>query len=83
VPHSSAKKNQMSSCQSITILGATGSIGSSTLKVIAFHPERYSVYAISGFYQLDNLAALAQKVQPNIIVVTNTHDSFALSILLP
>ena len=31
--------------QHITILGATGSIGVSTLDVVARHPERYRVYA--------------------------------------
>ena len=29
----------------ITILGATGSIGESTLAVLAEHPERFSAYA--------------------------------------
>ena len=34
--------------QYITILGATGSIGVSTLDVLARHPEQYSVYALSA-----------------------------------
>ena len=33
---------------SVTVLGATGSIGVSTLDVIARHPERYRVYALTG-----------------------------------
>jgi len=32
--------------QQITVLGATGSIGLSTLDVIARHPERYQVFAL-------------------------------------
>ncbi|HAJ85566.1 MAG TPA: hypothetical protein DEP73_19800, partial [Pseudomonas sp.] len=33
----------------ITILGATGSIGLSTLDVVARHPDRYDVFALTGF----------------------------------
>ena len=36
------------SVQSVTVLGATGSIGKSTLDVIARHPERYRVYALTA-----------------------------------
>src|SRR5476651_2060036 len=43
--------------QRITILGATGSIGVSTLDVLARHPDRYSVYALSGHSRIDELAA--------------------------
>ena len=32
----------------ITLLGATGSIGRSTLDVIARHPERYQVFAVTA-----------------------------------
>jgi 1-deoxy-D-xylulose-5-phosphate reductoisomerase len=42
--------------QSITILGATGSIGESTLDVIARHPDKYSVFALTGNTQIQKLA---------------------------
>ena len=35
----------MSAVQSVTVLGATGSIGDSALDVIARHPDRYRVFA--------------------------------------
>ena len=35
----------------VTVLGATGSIGSSTLDVIARHPDRLGVFAISAATQ--------------------------------
>ena len=38
----------MSGPQQITVLGATGSIGLSTLDVIARHPDRYQVFGLSG-----------------------------------
>ena len=38
--------------QQITILGATGSIGQNTLAVIALHPERYQVFALTAHSQI-------------------------------
>ena len=51
--------------QSITILGATGSIGESTLDVIARHPDKYSVFALTGNTQIQKLATqcLLHRVQ--------------------
>lgn len=57
--------------QWITVLGATGSIGSSTLDVIARHPEKYRVYALTGHSRLDELFELAQKFSPKVIVVAD------------
>lgn len=34
--------------QWITVLGATGSIGKSTLDVISRHPEKYAVFALTA-----------------------------------
>ena len=44
--------------QQVTVLGATGSIGLSTLDVIARHPQRYQVFALTGFSRLAELEAL-------------------------
>ena len=59
----------MSSPQQITVLGATGSIGLSTLDVIARHPERYQVFALSGFTRLNELHALCVRHSPQFAVV--------------
>ncbi|VVP73201.1 1-deoxy-D-xylulose 5-phosphate reductoisomerase [Pseudomonas fluorescens] len=59
----------MSRPQQITVLGATGSIGLSTLDVIARHPERYQVFALSGFTRLSELLALCIKHAPRFAVV--------------
>lgn len=53
-----------SSKQNLAILGATGSIGDSTLAIVRAHPERFCVYALSGFGQLDKLFALCQEFRP-------------------
>jgi 1-deoxy-D-xylulose-5-phosphate reductoisomerase len=55
--------------QQITVLGATGSIGLSTLDVIARHPERYQVFALSGFTRLSELRALCVRHAPRFAVV--------------
>ncbi|MBF8754657.1 1-deoxy-D-xylulose-5-phosphate reductoisomerase [Pseudomonas guariconensis] len=59
----------MSRPQRITVLGATGSIGLSTLDVIARHPERYQVFALSGYSRLDELLALCVRHRPAYVVV--------------
>jgi 1-deoxy-D-xylulose-5-phosphate reductoisomerase len=55
--------------QQITVLGATGSIGLSTLDVIARHPARYQIFALSGFSRLAELEALCLRHRPRFAVV--------------
>ncbi|MBV4460058.1 1-deoxy-D-xylulose-5-phosphate reductoisomerase [Pseudomonas sp. COR58] len=59
----------MSRPQQITVLGATGSIGLSTLDVIARHPDRYRAFALSGFSRLSELLALCVRHVPQFAVV--------------
>ncbi|WP_046784285.1 1-deoxy-D-xylulose-5-phosphate reductoisomerase [Pseudomonas putida] len=61
----------MTALQRITVLGATGSIGLSTLDVIARHPERYQVFALSGYSRIDQLLALCVLHRPAYAVVPN------------
>ena len=57
--------------QTVTVLGATGSIGCNTLDVINRHPEKYRVFAISGHSQLELLMELAQKCAPRYVVIAD------------
>ncbi|WP_017906270.1 1-deoxy-D-xylulose-5-phosphate reductoisomerase [Pseudomonas asplenii] len=59
----------MSRPQQVTVLGATGSIGLSTLDVIARHPRRYQAFALSGFSRLAELLALCVRHRPRFAVV--------------
>ena len=59
----------VSRVQQVTVLGATGSIGLSTLDVIARHPEQYQVFALTGFSRLDELLALCVQHRPVCAVV--------------
>jgi len=53
----------------ITLLGATGSIGASTLDVLARHPERFQVHALTGVRRLDVLAEHCRAFAPARVVV--------------
>ena len=55
--------------RTLTVLGATGSIGVNTLDVVAQHPELYRVFAISGATQLDKLLAQCKQFAPRYAVV--------------
>lgn len=55
--------------QQVCILGATGSIGQSTLKVLAQHPERYAVYALSAQHRMSALVELCRKYQPKRVAI--------------
>ncbi len=57
--------------QWVTVLGATGSIGRSTLEVIALHPERYRVFALTGHRQIDLLARQCARFEPRQVVVAD------------
>jgi 1-deoxy-D-xylulose-5-phosphate reductoisomerase len=55
--------------QRIAVLGSTGSIGESTLDVIARHPDRLGVYALSAHSRMDKLAAQAAASGAQVVVV--------------
>ncbi|CAG2140687.1 1-deoxy-D-xylulose 5-phosphate reductoisomerase [Cupriavidus campinensis] len=68
--------------QRITILGATGSIGESTLDVVRRHPDRYSVHALSAHRQVDKLAAACVEFRPAHAVVGSADAARQLETLL-
>lgn len=55
--------------QRVTVLGATGSIGESTLDVLARHPERYEVYALTANRSVDAILRQAQQCRPRVLVL--------------
>jgi len=62
----------MTTIQNIAILGATGSIGASTLDVIARHPSRFRVAALTANRQVDELAELCKRHRPDYACVADT-----------
>jgi 1-deoxy-D-xylulose-5-phosphate reductoisomerase len=57
--------------QNIAILGATGSIGASTLDVIARHPSRFRVAALTANRRVDELAELCRRHRPDYVCVAD------------
>lgn len=61
----------MSQPLQVTVLGATGSIGLSTLDVIARHPQAYRVFALTGFSRVAELSQLCLQHRPQYAVVAD------------
>ncbi|MEI6301479.1 MAG: 1-deoxy-D-xylulose-5-phosphate reductoisomerase [Betaproteobacteria bacterium] len=68
--------------QNITILGATGSIGRSTLDVVARHPGRYKIYALTANRKHDELAELCRLHRPEYAVMADAARAPALADVL-
>ena len=68
--------------QRITILGSTGSIGASTLDVIARHPDRYIVHALTAHTRVEELASQCEQFHPNVAVVGSAESALALTQIL-
>lgn len=57
--------------QNITILGATGSIGLSTLDVVASHPDKFHIVALTAHSNVDKLITLARVHHPDYLVIAD------------
>ena len=68
----------MAGVKQITVLGATGSIGQSSLALVRQHPDRFTVYGLVAGRDFNRLAALAHEFKPKIIGI---HDQTNLSAL--
>ncbi len=55
----------------LTILGATGSIGTQALDVVRQHPDRFEVYALTANNNVERLAQQVREFQADIAVITN------------
>lgn len=56
--------------QSVCILGVTGSIGQSTLKILSQHPDKYSVFAVSAHSRISELVEICKQFRPKVVVVS-------------
>ncbi|WIM06209.1 MAG: 1-deoxy-D-xylulose-5-phosphate reductoisomerase [Candidatus Nitricoxidivorans perseverans] len=65
--------------QRLTILGATGSIGASTLNVVVRHPDRFEVVALTGHRRIDVLAEQCRRFSPRYAVVGEAGDAASLA----
>jgi 1-deoxy-D-xylulose-5-phosphate reductoisomerase len=65
--------------QRITVLGSTGSIGTNTLDVVARHPERFEVFALSAATQVDALLAQCARFAPRYAVMASPEHARELA----
>jgi 1-deoxy-D-xylulose-5-phosphate reductoisomerase len=63
----------MSTPRSIAILGSTGSIGRSTLAVIALHPDLYKVAMLGAFNSWQTIVEQAKAFRPDIVVLVDAN----------
>ena len=66
----------------VTILGSTGSIGTSTLDVIRRHPDRLSVYALTANRSVSAMKAQCLEFQPAVAVMRDEDAAIALNLEL-
>ena len=62
----------------ITILGATGSIGKSTLEVLALHPEQYQIVALTAHKNVERMTNLCQTYKPTYAVMVDNQAATEL-----
>ncbi len=65
--------------QRLCILGATGSVGTSTLDVVELHPERFEVFALSAHSRIDLLFDLCVTWSPRCAIVSDAAQAGALA----
>ncbi|QDX80505.1 1-deoxy-D-xylulose-5-phosphate reductoisomerase [Denitratisoma sp. DHT3] len=68
--------------QRLTILGATGSIGLSTLDVVSRHPDRFEVVALTGHQRMAELAEQCRKHRPRYAVTCDAAAADQLAVIL-
>ena len=65
--------------QRLTVLGSTGSIGTSTLDVVARHLDRFEVFALSAATQVDLLLAQCAQFRPRYAVMASAPHAALLA----
>ena len=65
--------------QKITVLGSTGSIGKNTLDVVARHPDRYEVFALSAATQVDLMLQQCAQFKPRFAVMASASHAQLLA----
>lgn len=65
----------MTKIQNITVLGSTGTIGMNTLDVIARHPERFRVVALTANRQVDRMLEQCLKFKPDYAVMLDADSA--------
>jgi 1-deoxy-D-xylulose-5-phosphate reductoisomerase len=65
--------------QRVTVLGSTGSVGVNTLDVIARHPDRFEVFALSASTKVDEMLAQCARFSPRFAVMASAPHAALLA----
>ena len=66
----------------LAILGSTGSIGRSTLKIVSLHPDRFDVEVLAAAHNVFLLSEQIKQFNPKTVVVMTEEGAFQLKTLL-
>lgn len=69
--------------QGICLLGATGSIGQSTLDIIALHPDKFSLISASANESVDKMAEICRRFKPQRVVMGSEQARDQLALKCP
>ena len=72
----------MTARQRLVILGSTGSVGTSTLDVVARHPDRFEVVGLSAYQRVDLLLQQCRQFKPRVAVLPTPERAAELRAML-
>ncbi|MGB2374064.1 MAG: 1-deoxy-D-xylulose-5-phosphate reductoisomerase [Candidatus Puniceispirillaceae bacterium] len=61
----------MTGKKNISVFGATGSVGSSTLSLVRAHPDKFAIQALTAHRNYQELATLALEFRPACVVISD------------
>lgn len=64
----------------LTVLGATGTIGVNTLDVVARHPGRFEIFALTGATQVERMVEQCRTHRPQVAVMSEPAAAAALRV---
>ena len=65
--------------RNVTLLGATGSIGTSTLDVLRRHKDEFKIHAVAASSSVDKMVAIVQEFKPERVAMHNEKSAQELS----
>ena len=65
--------------QRLAVLGSTGSIGGNTLDVVARHPDRFEVVALTAATQVDAMLVQCEQFRPRVAVMASAPHAAELA----
>ena len=70
----------MNTIRQLTLLGSTGSIGESTLDVVARHPDQFQVFALTANKSIEKMLGQCQRFQPRYAVLLDANSAEKLTV---